>query len=185
MQGSSRRMAELIEDLLNLARVNTTAMHPEILDLAEIAKEIAAGLARREPARKVHFMSTQCESVEADRRLLRIVLENLLGNAWKYTSRRDDAEVEFGCERSDGHTVFFVRDNGAGFDPQAADRLFQPFQRLHSTSEFPGSGIGLATVQRIVARHGGDVWARSEPGKGATFFFTLGASAKSSLAQTG
>jgi signal transduction histidine kinase len=123
--------------------------------------------------------------VEGDRRLLRIVLENLLGNAWKYTSRRPEADVEFGCERRSGLTVFYVRDNGAGFDASAADRLFQPFQRLHSASEFPGSGVGLATVQRIIARHGGEVWAASSPGEGATFFFTLGQRAHSSLAHTG
>jgi signal transduction histidine kinase len=185
MQVAARRMAELIEDLLNLARVNTTAMHPEKLDLADIAREVAETLTRREPQRKIHFVSAQCESVEGDRRLLRIVLENLLGNAWKYTSRRPEADVEFGCERRSGLTVFYVRDNGAGFDASAADRLFQPFQRLHSASEFPGSGVGLATVQRIIARHGGEVWAASSPGEGATFFFTLGQRAHSSLAHTG
>jgi signal transduction histidine kinase len=174
MQASSRRMAELIEDLLNLARVNTVAMHPEKLDLHDVAQEVAVTLARREPQRKVRFTSTQCQSVEADRRLLRIVLENLLGNSWKYTSRRPDAEIEFGCESHDGHAVFYVRDNGAGFDPKSADRLFQPFQRLHSLAEFPGSGVGLATVQRIIARHGGEIWATSKPSEGATFYFTVG-----------
>jgi signal transduction histidine kinase len=175
MRLSATRMAELIEDLLNLARVNTTAIHPEKVDLREVAVEVADALARREPHRKIDFVATACEIVTADRRLMRIVLENLLGNAWKYTANQSNARVEFGCEQRAGRTVFYVRDNGAGFDPRFSDRLFKPFQRLHSTAEFPGSGIGLATVQRIVTRHGGDVWAQGMSGSGASFYFTIGA----------
>lgn len=104
---------------------------------------------------------------------MQIVLQNLLRNAWKFTGRRDPAQIEFGCEQKNGMTVFYVRDNGAGFDPQMADRLFKPFQRLHAVSEFPGTGIGLATVQRIIRRHGGEVWAEGEIDKGAAFYFTL------------
>jgi light-regulated signal transduction histidine kinase (bacteriophytochrome) len=105
--------------------------------------------------------------------LLQIVMENLLSNAWKYTSARPQARIEFGCQSRPSGRVYFVRDNGAGFDGRQADRLFKPFQRLHSENEFPGTGIGLATVQRIVQRHGGEVWGESEAGRGATFYFTL------------
>jgi light-regulated signal transduction histidine kinase (bacteriophytochrome) len=106
--------------------------------------------------------------------LLRIVLDNLLQNSWKYTSGKPKARIEFGSETKDGRLVYFVRDDGAGFDPRFMDRLFQPFQRLHSAKEFPGNGIGLATVQRIVRRHGGEIWAEAAVGKGATFYFTVG-----------
>jgi signal transduction histidine kinase len=175
MRISATRMAELIEDLLNLARVNTTAVHPERLDLRELAVEMAESLVRREPHRKVTFIAHQpCEIVEADRRLMRIVLDNLLSNAWKYTLNQKEARIEFGCEQRGGRAVFYVRDNGAGFDPQLSDRLFKPFQRLHSTAEFPGTGIGLATVQRIITRHGGDIWAQGAEGTGATFYFSIG-----------
>jgi light-regulated signal transduction histidine kinase (bacteriophytochrome) len=113
--------------------------------------------------------------VQGDSRLLRIVMENLFRNSWKYTSNRELARIEFGCEERVGRAAYFVRDNGAGFDTKLADRLFKPFQRLHATSEFPGTGIGLATVQRIIARHGGEVWAEGAVDQGATFYFTLGA----------
>jgi signal transduction histidine kinase len=111
--------------------------------------------------------------VEGDPRLLRIVLENLMRNSWKYTSQHETAHIEFGCEHRLGRAVFYVRDDGAGFDPAFADRLFKPFHRLHASSEFPGTGIGLATVQRIIVRHGGEIWAEGAVEKGATFYFSL------------
>lgn len=173
IRAASRRMAELIDDLLNLSRVSTTAMHKQRVNLAALAREIMQDLQRRDPARQVDFIVAECPVADGDPRLLQIVLENLLRNSWKYTSTRSRAKIEFGCERRGSGIVYFVRDDGAGFDPRQADRLFKPFQRLHSASEFPGTGIGLATVQRIIQRHGGDVWGESKPGHGATFFFTL------------
>jgi signal transduction histidine kinase len=169
---SSRRMAELIEDLLNLSRVSTTGMQAERVDLSELAKTVASNLQSREPARQVEFVIANCPAVEGDSRLLQIVMENLLNNAWKYTSAHAQARIEFGCEKRAIGTVYFIRDDGAGFDARQADRLFKPFQRLHSEAEFPGTGIGLATVQRIVQRHGGRIWGESA-GHGATFYFAL------------
>jgi len=169
---SSRRMAELIEDLLNLSRVSTTGMQAERVDLSELAKAVASNLQSREPARQVEFVIANCPAVEGDTRLLQIVMENLLNNAWKYTSAHAHARIEFGCEKRAIGTVYFVKDDGAGFDAGQADRLFKPFQRLHSEAEFPGTGIGLATVQRIVQRHGGRIWGESA-GHGATFYFAL------------
>src|SRR5581483_8787529 len=124
-----------------------------------------------------------CPIAIGDSRLLRIVLENLLGNAWKYTSGHTQAKVEFGCEKRAGGLVYFVRDDGAGFDTHQAERLFKPFQRLHSAEQFPGTGVGLATVQRIIQRHGGDIWAESKVNEGATFYFTL--ETQSQLSPTG
>ena len=174
VRGASRRMSELIDDLLNLSRVSTTAMHKEQVDLAAMAKQIMQDLHRREPSRDVQFVAGACPRAEGDPRLMQIALENLLRNSWKYTSTHSRAKIEFGCEQRGNATVYFIRDDGAGFDSRYADRLFKPFQRLHTASEFPGTGIGLATVQRIVQRHGGDVWAQSKLGSGATFFFTIG-----------
>jgi signal transduction histidine kinase len=175
ISAATQRMAELIDDLLNLSRVSTTGMHRETVDLAAMARSIGDQLCRREPTRKVEFIIHHCSPVQGDSRLLRIVMENLFRNSWKYTSNRELARIEFGCEERVGRAAYFVRDNGAGFDTKLADRLFKPFQRLHATSEFPGTGIGLATVQRIIARHGGEVWAEGAVDKGATFYFTLGA----------
>jgi PAS domain S-box-containing protein len=185
---AARRMNELIEDLLALSRVTRAELHLLAVDLSRTAQAVAAELQKAEPERAVEFVITPALEAFGDARLLRIVLENLLGNAWKYTSKQSRARIEFGELRSEetrgGHSevrnsqseiVFFVRDNGAGFDMQYAERLFVPFQRLHDSSEFEGTGIGLATVQRIVHRHGGRVWAEGAPGRGATFFFTLGA----------
>jgi signal transduction histidine kinase len=171
---ATQRMAELIDDLLNLSRVSTTGMHREKVELSAIAKSIADQLCRREPSRNVEFLIHDCPAVQGDSRLLRIVMENLLRNAWKYSSHRELARIEFGCEQRVGRPAFFLRDNGAGFDSTLADRLFKPFQRLHATSEFPGTGIGLATVERIITRHGGEVWAEGAVDQGATFYFTVG-----------
>jgi signal transduction histidine kinase len=173
IESASRRMAELIDDLLNLSRVSTTSMHHERVDLTGIAREIADQLCRQEPGRRVDFSIHDCGLVEGDARLLRIAMENLLRNAWKYTSKHEKSHIEVGCENRLGRRVFYVRDDGAGFDPTYANRLFKPFQRLHSSTEFQGTGIGLATVQRIIARHGGELWAVGAVEKGATFYFSL------------
>lgn len=175
IRGASKRMAGLIEDLLRLSRVTRTELSIADVDLGGMAAAIAEELAREHPERKVSFVSGGRLCARGDAGLLRAALVNLLQNAWKFTGRRGDARVEFGAETRDGLTVYFVRDNGAGFDMAQADRLFDAFQRLHSEKDFPGTGIGLATVRRIMRRHGGDAWARATPGAGATFYFSLGA----------
>jgi len=171
---ASQRMGELIEDLLNLSRVATTAMHQDRVDLSTVARNIADDLHRREPERDVTFVIAPDAVVRGDPRFLQIVLENLLRNSWKYTSRHKKARIEFGVEERRGLHVYCVRDDGAGFDPARAGRLFQPFQRLHSEAEFSGNGVGLATVQRIIQKHGGQIWATGAPERGATFYFTVG-----------
>lgn len=170
---SSRRMTGLIDDLLNLSRVTSSAMRAESVDLTALALTIMEELRIGSPERKVEFVTAPKAEVLGDARLLRILMDNLLRNAWKYTSHHNRACIEFGIEHDNGHPVYFVKDDGSGFDTRSSDRLFQPFQRLHSSAQFPGNGVGLATVQRIVRRHGGDVWAQAEIEKGATFFFTL------------
>ncbi len=169
----SQRMGQLIDDLLNLSRVTRSPMHQERVDLSALAQEIAAELRKGEPSRQVEFAITPDLVVEADRGLMELVLQNLLGNAWKFTSNQPRALIELGTTRHDGAPAYFVRDNGAGFDMAYAAKLFGAFQRLHTSTEFPGSGIGLATVQRIILRHGGRVWADAQAGRGATFHFTL------------
>ncbi|HZR46910.1 MAG TPA: ATP-binding protein [Candidatus Manganitrophaceae bacterium] len=148
-------------------------MRREEVDLTLLARSIAAELQRTEPEREVTFLIQDHLTTSGDPRLLRIVLENLLGNAWKFTSKHPTATIEFGRVETNGTPVYFVRDNGAGFDMAYVDKLFGPFQRLHSLNEFAGTGIGLATVQRIIHRHGGEVWAEGEVEKGATLSFTL------------
>ncbi len=170
---STQRMSGLIEDLLNLSRATSTPLHRTAVDLGAVAESIFAALKADQPDRQVKCTVSNCPRAIADEGLIRVVLQNLLGNAWKYTAKVKDAEIEFGCTEESGRTVYFVRDNGAGFDPRYSDRLFLPFQRLHSQSEFPGTGIGLTTTYRIVERHGGQIWAKSEVGKGAAFYFTL------------
>lgn len=174
IRASGRRMMELIEDLLNLSRVTTSAMHYEKVDLSAIARSIMEELCRTAPDRRMQFIAPPRAEAHGDAHLLRIVMENLLRNSWKYTSHHREARIEFGKAEHDGRPTFFVSDDGSGFDPRSADRLFQPFQRLHSTAEFPGNGIGLATVRRIIQRHGGEVWAEGAVEKGATFYFSLG-----------
>lgn len=170
---ATQRMSVLIDDLLNLSRVARSEMQKERLNLSVVARSVAAELQKGEPDRQVEFVIDENLFANGDLRLLRVAIENLLGNAWKYTARHSRARIEFGRSGHEGRTVYFVRDDGAGFDPQYADRLFGAFQRLHSNSEFPGTGIGLATVQRIICRHGGEIWAEAAVEKGATFFFTL------------
>ena len=167
------RMANLIDDMLKLSRVTRADLQRTRVDLSETARGVAAELARREPDRRVDTRIADGVVVEGDPALLVLVLENLLGNAFKFTSKTKEARVEFGVERQNGGPVYYVRDNGAGFDMAYADKLFGAFQRLHSEAEFPGTGIGLATVQRIIHRHGGRVWAEGAVDGGATFRFTL------------
>jgi signal transduction histidine kinase len=167
------QMEGLIEALLTLSRVTEVEMIRSEVDLSVMAEELGMKFTREEPKRTVTFWITPKLQALGDPQLLYIALENLIGNAWKYTGQRERAEIAFGAEPgAEGETVFFLRDNGAGFDMEQADRLFKPFQRLHK-QEFTGTGVGLATVQRIVTRHKGRVWGVGEPGRGATFYFTL------------
>ena len=170
---ASVRMSGLIDDLLNLSRIGRSELTARTISLSQIATEAAAAVRERHPTREVQLEVTPGMEVSADPRLVRIALENLLSNAWKYTSRASQANVSVGTQASEHGPVYFVRDNGVGFDMKYADKLFVPFQRLHPEAEFPGSGIGLVTVQRIIARHGGRVWAEAKPDEGATFYFTL------------
>ena len=169
----SERMGQLIDDLLALLQVTRGEMRRENVDLSDIARTIVTGLQERDPQRQVEFVIQDGVALNGDTRLLRVALENLLGNAWKYARKKEEARIEFGLTEADGKRTCFVRDDGSGFDMAYADRLFGAFQRLHDASEFEGSGIGLATVQRIINRHGGHIWAESAVGEGATFYFTL------------
>ncbi|MFB2973212.1 PAS domain S-box protein [Aerosakkonema sp. BLCC-F183] len=174
VRAGSQRMAELIDDLLTLSRVTRSEMHRTQVDLSALAKSICQELQETQPQRQVEWQIAEGLVAQADARLLRVVMENLLNNAWKFTSKGIRSHIEFGCElQPDGQMAYFVRDSGAGFDMAYADKLFGAFQRLHNTAEFPGTGIGLATVQRIVHRHGGRVWAIAAVDRGATFYFTL------------
>ncbi len=168
-------MGQLIDDLLQLSRVSRSALEKKQVDLTQLAGETMARLRETAPDRQLSFHCAEDLKAHGDERLLGIVLDNLLSNAWKFTRHTPDAHIEFGVQQEDGQQVFYVRDNGAGFDMAYADKLFGAFQRLHSTSEFEGTGIGLATVQRIIHRHGGRVWAEAGRGEGASFYFTLGA----------
>ncbi len=170
---ASQRMGRLIDDLLRLSRVSRTELHRLSVDLSVMAGEIAARMQESAPDRNMEAVVAPGVRAHADPRLMHIVLENLIGNAWKFTGRRADARIEFGCGPADGETVFWVRDNGAGFDMRYADKLFGAFQRLHPVDEFEGTGIGLSIVQRIVRRHGGHIWAEAVEGEGATFYFTI------------
>jgi signal transduction histidine kinase len=163
----------MIDDLLDLSRSTSAPLHLKQLDLSPLATSILEGLAESNPDRQVEVVVQKRCQANADPGLMQIALQNLLRNAWKFTGLRQSAKIEFGCTKRSGKTVYYVRDNGAGFDQNFADRLFKPFQRLHAVSEFPGTGIGLATVERIIRRHGGEVWAEGEVDKGATFYFTV------------
>lgn len=175
IQAGVGQMNELIEALLTLSRVTRGTLDLVPINLSAMAKEIVQRLQQQDPERRVKLVDGSALSAYGDARMIRSLLTNLLENAWKFSQNMDPATIELGTSGKMGNrTVFFVRDTGIGFDMKEADRLFKPFQRFHSASEFPGSGIGLATVARIARRHGGEVWAKSEPGKGSTFFFTLG-----------
>jgi signal transduction histidine kinase len=171
---STVRMGQLIDGLLNLSRVTRAEIRGRRVDLSGLAREIVDELRQGEGGRRVQCDVAGGAVVEGDPALLRAVLQNLIGNAWKFTRKRDEARIEFGVAKESGETAFFVRDNGAGFDMIYSDKLFGAFQRLHGQNEFPGIGIGLATVQRIVNRHGGRAWATGAPDQGATIYFTLG-----------
>jgi signal transduction histidine kinase len=174
----AQRMALLIDDMLNLSRVTRAEFRREEVDLTALAREVAAELRRAYPDREVELSVGEELRVPGDARLLRIAIENLLGNAWKFTRERSPARIELGGRsQPDGTTAYFVRDNGVGFDMAYSDKLFGAFHRLHNVREFPGTGIGLATVQRVVRKHGGRVWAEGEVDKGATFYFTLSSEA--------
>ena len=167
-------MARLIDDLLSLSRITRVNLEQQQVDLSELAGEIAATLQAEDPGRRMEFVIAPGAATVGDPGLLRIALQNLLANAWKFTGANQSARTEFGVEERDGVRVYFVRDNGVGFAMNHAGMLFVPFQRLHGVREFPGMGIGLAIVQRVVNRHGGRIWAEAAVGKGATFYFTLG-----------
>ncbi len=170
----AERMGQLIDDLLRLSRITRHELRLEALDLVPMARSIFEDLRAAEPQREVRLDMPATLPVRGDSRLLRIMLENLLSNAWKYTRPRKVAEITLGISEEGGETVYWIRDNGVGFDMSYADKLFGVFQRLHHQDEFPGTGVGLATVARIVERHGGRIWADAEKGLGAIFFFTLG-----------
>jgi signal transduction histidine kinase len=170
---AAKRMGQLIDDLLELSRVTRTDLNPAAVNLAEIARRIVGDLRATSPERSVSMTIPERLTAQGDQRLLYLALENLLSNAWKFTGKRQDARMELGVTRDGNETVYFVRDNGAGFDMTYADKLFAPFQRLHDEADFEGTGIGLATVQRIIQRHGGRVWAEGSVGHGATVYFTL------------
>ncbi len=169
----AQKMAQLIDDLLKLSRISRQAMRVEPVDLSVLAWEVVGDLQADCPERRIAWVIAPQAPAVGDPGLLRVVLQNLIGNAWKYSSRRNDARIEFGVAEKDGRPVYFVRDNGAGFDMARAKNLFRAFQRLHSAAEFQGSGIGLATVARIVQRHGGEAWGEGRVGEGASFYFTL------------
>jgi signal transduction histidine kinase len=174
VRSAAQRMSQLLDDLLKLARTSRASFAPVSVDLTAAAQQIAAELRQLDPQRRVEWNIEPGLTVQGDRTLLRVALENLLANSWKFTSRRETSVIELGARDEEGTRVFFVRDNGAGFDMTYADQLFGVFQRLHTNSEFEGTGVGLATVQRVIHRHGGEVWAESAVDKGATFYFTLG-----------
>lgn len=170
---AAARMDRLTEDLLRLSRITRSDLKREPVDLALLARQVVHELRQTDPHRNVVFAISDSLGTHADAGLMRVALTNLLGNAWKYTGRREQALVSFGQEERDGQTVFYVRDNGAGFDMSYASKLFAPFQRLHSVREFPGSGVGLACVARVIHKHGGRIWADAKTGEGAAFFFTI------------
>lgn len=175
IRSATQRMGQLIDDLLKLSRVTRSEMHLESVDLSLLANRICTELQHNQPERQVKFEIQADLTAKGDPPLLQVLLENLLSNAWKFTSKKIQTQIEFGEMSQSGEIpVYFVRDNGAGFDMTYADKLFAPFQRLHRMNEFPGNGIGLATVQRIVRRHGGRAWAQGTVDRGATFYFTLG-----------
>jgi PAS domain S-box-containing protein len=177
VRAATQRMAQLINDMLNLSRVTRAEMRREVVDLSALAHIVAAELQQTAPERQVEFVIAKNIFAHGDARLLQVVLENLLGNAWKFTGKHPKARIEFDVlhpnGNNDGNPIYFVRDNGAGFDMAFANKMFGVFQRLHDAAEFEGTGVGLASVQRIINRHGGRVWAEGEVARGATFYFTL------------
>ncbi|HEY5512957.1 MAG TPA: ATP-binding protein [Geomonas sp.] len=171
-----RQVEALLDALLVLSRVTESELSWGEVDLSRMAEEKAADLHLAEPGRRVSFRIAPRLLVQGDPQLLHIALDNLIRNAWKYTSHAAQPSIEFGAVTgSEGECIYYLKDNGAGFDSQRADQLFKPFRRLHSSQEFPGTGLGLATVQRIIRRHNGRIWGEGKPGCGATFYFTVNA----------
>jgi signal transduction histidine kinase len=173
VRAATRRMGELIDDLLKLSHVTQAEMRRDRIDLSHMGRRVVEELRSSEPERRVQVEIAEGLTADGDDRLVQVVLENLLRNAWKFTKKRSLAHIHLGAAQQDGQSVFFVRDDGAGFDMQYAGKLFGAFQRLHRQEEFQGTGVGLATVHRIILRHGGRIWAEAKPDEGATFFFTL------------
>ncbi|MGE5172582.1 MAG: sensor histidine kinase, partial [Betaproteobacteria bacterium] len=173
VRNATMRMGQLIDDLLKLSRVTRSEMNRQRVDLSVIGKDVAGRLAQSHPERPAKFVIADGLTAYGDARLLTVALENLFSNAWKFSEKATRSVIEFGVTHSDNAKVFYVKDNGVGFDMSYAGKLFSPFQRLHRIEEFPGTGIGLATVKRIINRHGGQVWIESEVNKGTTVYFTL------------
>ena len=173
LRNASQKMGELIDGLLKLSRLTRSEMHRESVDLSALAEEITSRLQETRRERRAKFTIDKGLSVNGDPELLRVLLENLLSNAWKFTRKKPETKIKFGAVQNNGKKTYFVKDNGAGFDMTYSDKLFGAFQRLHDSKDYPGTGIGLATVQRIINRHGGTIHAEGNPGKGATFYFTL------------
>jgi light-regulated signal transduction histidine kinase (bacteriophytochrome) len=171
---ASQTMSQLIDDILKLSRITRADIHFDKVNISGLVNTIGSEIKIAHPERQVIFVIQPEIEAYGDSNLLNIALTNLIENSWKFTIKNSQARIEFGVTREDGKPVYFVKDNGVGFDMKYADKLFQPFRRLHTDREFPGTGIGLATVQRIIQRHGGRIWAESEPGKGTTLFFNLG-----------
>ena len=170
---ASFSMARLIDDLLQFSRSGRSEIKTERVDVSAMAKSVLADIRQRDPSREINTFIQEGLEVQADPALMRVVLDNLLGNAWKYTGKKINPEISFGLLETATKKFFYVRDNGAGFDMSKADKLFNPFQRFHTNQEFQGTGVGLATVRRIIERHGGRIWAESQPGQGATFYFVI------------
>jgi signal transduction histidine kinase len=173
IRASGNKMAQLIDGLLDFSRFGRSPLKKHTVDMRALAQAVIESLAPEIGSRQIEWVLTELPSAHADQTLIQQVFANLIGNAVKYTGQRSEAQIEIGCLRKDGQDVFYVRDNGVGFDMNYADKLFGVFQRLHRNDEFEGTGIGLATVQRIIQRHGGRIWAEAEVNKGATFYFTL------------
>jgi light-regulated signal transduction histidine kinase (bacteriophytochrome) len=173
VRAASQRMADLIDDMLQLSRISRSEMDCEAVDISVQVHLIIEELRRIEPERVVEVVIQDNLIASGDPKLIHVALENLIGNAWKFTSKRNDARIEFGISLTDDTTAYFVRDNGAGFDMAYVDKLFVPFQRLHAYTDFSGTGIGLSIVQRIIHRHGGEIWATGILDQGATIYFTL------------
>jgi len=173
IQGSVKQMSELIEALLVLSRISRQTLHREIVDVSALAEGIVQDMRQKDPARTVEVVIQPNMNVHGDRRLVGDLFQNLIGNAWKFTSKTGQARIEIGQSASGSLATLFIRDNGAGFDMAYEQKLFKPFQRLHGAADFDGSGVGLATVARIVDRHGGRIWAEGKPNEGAVFYFTL------------
>ncbi len=176
MHHATERMARLIQDLFVFARSSQGELMRAPVDISQIIQVMADELRNRAPDRQIEFVTPPALVVDGDERFLRVLLDNLYSNAWKYSSKREQTRIELGSFEQDGSRVYFVRDNGAGFDMARATELFQPFRRLHTTEEFTGVGLGLATCKRIVERHGGRIWVESQVGQGTTFYFTLDSS---------